>query len=96
MIEKFDSVQRVSFIKEICRGKKVLHLGCTNYPYTSEAIENDMLLHFELAKIASELYGFDFDKAGLDRRVSSGRFPMRGGCDVRNRHTCADHSGRAD
>jgi SAM-dependent methyltransferase len=66
MIEKFDSVQRVSFIKEICRGKKVLHLGCTNYPYTSEAIENEMLLHFELGKIASELYGFDFDRAGLD------------------------------
>jgi SAM-dependent methyltransferase len=25
-----------------------------------------MLLHFELEKIASELYGFDFDRAGLD------------------------------
>jgi ubiquinone/menaquinone biosynthesis C-methylase UbiE len=43
-----------------------LHLGCTNYPYTKEAIEKEMLLHFELEKIAGELYGFDFDQAGID------------------------------
>ena len=66
MNERFDSVQRVDFIKEICRGRKVLHLGCTNYPYTEDAIANDMLLHFELGKIAGELYGFDFDRAGID------------------------------
>lgn len=72
MIEKFDSVQRVDFIMQICRGKKVLHLGCTNYPYTSEAIENDMLLHFQLEKIAGELYGFDFDSEGLDIISHSG------------------------
>jgi SAM-dependent methyltransferase len=45
---------------------KVLHLGCTNYPYTNQAIENDMLLHFELQKISRELYGCDFDVQGLD------------------------------
>lgn len=66
MNKGFNSIQRVDFIKEACRGKKVLHLGCTNYPYTDDAIANNMLLHFELEKIASELYGFDFDKAGLD------------------------------
>ncbi len=65
-MEKFKLVQRVEFIKKICEGKKVLHLGCTNFPYTSEAIENDMLLHFDLEKIAGELYGFDFDREGLD------------------------------
>ncbi|HMJ07942.1 MAG TPA: methyltransferase domain-containing protein [Pyrinomonadaceae bacterium] len=66
MNERFDSVQRVEFIKQICAGKKVLHLGCTNFPYTAESIENNMLLHFELGEIAGELYGFDFDQAGLD------------------------------
>jgi SAM-dependent methyltransferase len=66
MNEKLDSVQRVDFIKNIASGKKVLHLGCTNYPYTEDAISKGMLLHFELEKIASELYGFDFDRAGLD------------------------------
>lgn len=66
MNEKFGLVQRVDFIRNACRGKKVLHLGCTNYPYTEEAIESDMLLHFELEKIAAELFGFDYDQAGLD------------------------------
>lgn len=47
-------------------GKSVLHLGCTNYPYTQSSIENDDLLHFELEKIASEVYGFDFDQNGID------------------------------
>ena len=66
MSEKFELVQRVDFIKKACKGKKVLHLGCTNYPYTKQAIESEMLLHFELEKVSRELYGFDFDQAGLD------------------------------
>jgi ubiquinone/menaquinone biosynthesis C-methylase UbiE len=50
----------------MCAGKKVLHLGCTNYPYTKDAIDNDMLLHLQLAESAGTLVGFDFDQAGLD------------------------------
>jgi SAM-dependent methyltransferase len=66
MGKKFELVQRVDFIKKACAGKKTLHLGCTNFPYTRDAIENKMLLHFDLEKTASELYGFDFDQEGLD------------------------------
>jgi SAM-dependent methyltransferase len=66
MSEKIKLIQRVEFIKEACRGKKVLHLGCTDYPFTEKAIASDMLLHFKLAEIAGQLYGFDFDQAGLD------------------------------
>ena len=59
-------LQRVDYIKSMCAGKKVLHLGCANYPYTKHSIENDMLLHYDLKKISKELYGFDFDQEGLD------------------------------
>jgi len=72
MSKKFELVQRVDFIKKAAAGKKVLHLGCTNYPYTKQAIDNDMLLHFELEKTARELYGFDFDQAGLDILAENG------------------------
>jgi SAM-dependent methyltransferase len=65
-------VQRVDFIKQLCKGKKVLHLGCTNWPYTAEAIDNNMLLHFELEKIAAELYGFDYDQEGIDVLAKAG------------------------
>ena len=66
MNKKFELVQRIDFIKEMSAGKKVLHLGCTNHPYTEDSIKNEMLLHFDLGKTAKELYGFDYDQAGLD------------------------------
>lgn len=65
MNKKFQLVDRVEFIKQMCAGKKVLHLGCTNSPYTNQSIENDMLLHHDLKKVAKELYGFDYDAEGL-------------------------------
>ena len=72
MNKKIEKVQRVEFIKDICKGKKVLHLGCTNYPYTKDAIDTNALLHFELEKIAEEVYGFDFDQAGIDILMQHG------------------------
>lgn len=66
MNKKIEIVQRIDFIKKMSVGKKVLHLGCTNYPYTEDSIKNEMLLHFDLGKTAADLYGFDFDEAGLD------------------------------
>lgn len=66
MKRRFNSIQRVDFIKRSCEGRKVLHLGCTNYPYTEDAIQKNMLLHFELEKCASEIYALDFDQEGLD------------------------------
>ncbi len=66
MAEKIKLVRRLDTIKELCSGKSVLHLGCTNYPYTELAINSNTLLHFELEKLAGELYGFDFGQEGLD------------------------------
>lgn len=66
MPEKIELVQRVDLIKELCKGKRVLHLGCTNWPYTRESIDAGTFLHAELREIASELYGFDFDPEGID------------------------------
>ncbi len=66
MSNKFQLVQRVDFIKKMCEGKRVLHLGCTNSPYTNDSIQNDMLLHHDLKKVAKELYGFDYDAEGLE------------------------------
>lgn len=65
-------VQRLEVIRELCRGKRVLHLGCTNFPYTKQAIEHNMLLHFELENIASHVTGFDYDQEGLDILAAHG------------------------
>jgi len=63
---KFPLLERVPYLKELCKGKKVLHLGCTGYPFTEQIMADDRLLHFELEKIARELYGFDLDQEGID------------------------------
>ncbi len=72
MADDFDLVQRLDIIMEICAGKRVLHLGCTNYPYTEDAISNKMLLHFELEKVAADLWGLDSDQPGIDILTSNG------------------------
>ncbi len=72
MADDFTLVQRLDLIKEYCAGKKVLHLGCTNYPYTQDAIDKGMLLHFELEKIAADLWGMDFDQEGIDVLLANG------------------------
>lgn len=64
---KIRTVQRVPYIVSQCEGKRVLHLGCTNWPYTDDAIKSGMLLHADLAGACSELYGIDSDQEGLDR-----------------------------
>ncbi len=66
MAKDFALVQRLDLIKELSKGKKVLHLGCTNWPYTQDAIDSKILLHFELEKCAAVLYGFDYDREGID------------------------------
>lgn len=72
MKRKFELVQRTDFIINACVGKKVLHLGCTNYPYTKESLDNDFLIHLEIEKVAAEVYGFDFDQQGIDILAESG------------------------
>src|SRR5580765_3540270 len=72
MANDFDLVQRLDIITNICAGKRVLHLGCTNYPYTQDAINNNMLLHSDLEKVTADLWGMDADQPGIDILISNG------------------------
>ena len=72
MIKDFSLVQRLDVIREMCAGKRVLHLGCTGAPFTAEAIESNMLLHFVLEGVAADLWGLDTDLAGIETLKSHG------------------------
>ena len=72
MFEDFRLVQRRDFILDACRGKSVLHLGCTNYPYTREALADGSLLHLAIKKVAAEIAGLDADEAGIEILVEEG------------------------
>ncbi len=72
MSKKIEKVDRTKYLLEKCRGKKVLHLGCTNYPYTENSLKDNSLLHIKIASESSELFGFDFDQKGIDILESKG------------------------
>lgn len=52
---------RIDFILDQCMGKRVLHIGFTDYPFTIEKIKNDSLLHVLLQQSAGQLLGLDND-----------------------------------
>lgn len=52
-------VNRVAHISELCRAKRVLHLGATDAPFTHESILNGRLLHLHLRRVASHIVGLD-------------------------------------
>lgn len=54
-------VERLTYIVKECKGKSVLHLGCTYSPETKERFESGHLLHLHIQKVAKELYGIDLD-----------------------------------
>ncbi|MFZ4483192.1 MAG: class I SAM-dependent methyltransferase [Chthoniobacterales bacterium] len=57
---------RDEWILARCRGRRVLHLGCTDWPLTRERLSEGRLLHGQLAAAASELVGVDPDHEGID------------------------------
>ncbi len=72
MADRPKLVQRIDFLRDISRGKTVLHLGCTNFPYTQESIDNKMLLHHGLEAVAGDLWGIDADQEGIDTLLAAG------------------------
>jgi len=56
-------VNRIDEILRICEGKRVLHLGCADYPFTS--VRGDQLLHKRLDTVAGDLWGMDVSDEGI-------------------------------
>ena len=57
---------RDDYIMQKCKGKKVLHLGATDWPYTKEKLDKDSLLFAKLDGIVKDQLGVDMDKEGMD------------------------------
>ena len=64
-LRKLIFVNRDNYILELCKGKKVLHLGCTDFPYTKEQYANGRLLHARLTEVAGYVVGVDISKEGI-------------------------------
>jgi hypothetical protein len=53
---------RADFFKDLVKGKRVLHLGCTDWP----VFNPDNNLHIYLAGFAASIDGMDIDKEGIE------------------------------
>lgn len=60
-------VDRDEWIIEQCRGKRVLHIGCTDWPMTASRIEEGRLLHTQLLSVGQDVVGLDTDAEGIAR-----------------------------
>src|SRR5215470_1332587 len=61
-------VDRISFLIERARGKRVLHLGCSN-AYLNLANPH---LHAQLASVATELWGVDLSPRSISQLREAG------------------------
>ena len=59
-------IDRRAFLLERCSGRDVLHLGCVDWPYLEQKLEEGSLIHTEIARHASRLVGLDSDEAGVE------------------------------
>ena len=58
-------VDRENLLITLCTDKSVLHLGCSNYPFTEKKLASGTLLHAKLNKIASRCHGVDCEASSL-------------------------------
>jgi len=66
---------RDAFLKDICRGKVVLHLGCASALHVDAEIRSGRHLHTNLAEVANKIYGADKDREAI--RTLQDRFQMK-------------------
>lgn len=57
---------RDAYILEACRGKKILHIGATDWPNTREKFQDGSLLHTKIMKVAQEVLGIDMSDEGIE------------------------------
>lgn len=55
-------VDREKFILEFCSGKKILHLGCADWPFTENRLRDGTWLHSKLTAVADTCLGVDLDR----------------------------------
>lgn len=62
---KYEPV-RDTYILSLCKGKKVLHIGASDWPYTKEKYDRGLLLYKRIGEVSSEQLGLDLDQEASD------------------------------
>lgn len=65
-------VEKTRYILKNCTGRRVLHIGCTNYPNTLHRLTTDKLLHKRIQEVALSVDGIDIDAKGINYMRKAG------------------------
>ena len=63
---------RKSLICSKIEGERVLHIGCTDAPFTKERLQSSTLLHQDLGNFADYLVGIDINKEAISTMRNHG------------------------
>lgn len=58
--------ERVNFILLQSKGRSVLHVGCSDWPYTERRIKEGRLLHQKLVDVCENVIGVDITQSRID------------------------------
>ena len=65
--EKFEDNRRIDLIKNLSKGKKIIHIGCVDHiPLIKEKVENNTWLHGIITEVAAKVIGVDINKEGIE------------------------------
>lgn len=56
---------RDRFLMDVARARRVVHVGCVDWPVSQERLANGTLLHPKLLRVSSDILGVDIDDEGL-------------------------------
>lgn len=65
-IDGSEFVERFEFLRRLSAGKRLLHLGATDYPVTESAVKHGRFLHAHLTKVAAEVVGLDLAESAIE------------------------------
>ena len=66
---KINIYNRVNFILDYCKAKKVLHIGCTDFPFTKDKLKNNSMLHQLLKSVSAKITGIDNNINSIEEYV---------------------------
>lgn len=75
-LSKLPVIDLDAFIISLCRDKRVLHLGCANWPITKELYRTESLLYQHLDGNCAELDGVDISEEGIEYLKRKGLNPL--------------------
>lgn len=65
-------VDREAFILQHAEGRRVLHVGCADWPYTAERLATCQLLHSRLLQVSARVTGVDTSERGIELLSAAG------------------------